>query len=322
MRKKRVVLAKLLALSLLVFLNACSNSTSGSSGSGSVDGNGSLTLGVTDAPIDDTSKVVVEFIGVTLKGESSNLTEIEFAPKVIDLLDLQGTATELILQDVTVPVDNYQWMRLNVVADGTYEEPDIGDIDGHGKGSYLLQENGTKIPLQLSSATGLKLVSGFTVNEQGQTQFTIDFDLRKAIHDSGKSYLELRPALRLIENKNAGHIFGYINPDYFDDPTCPDLITNPEDLEGVAIYLYEAGTEVDDFQSIVSKSPISSSLVVYNGAAYEYAFGFLDAGEYILAMTCDAEVDNLDTDEDPFDFLWDIDQVFVEAGLTTQVDIN
>lgn len=312
---------------ILAALTACSNSSSSSGG----DGLGSLTLGITDAPVDDALAVVVEFTGVNLKGQGNDdpVTVIEFEQaKVINLLGLQGPDSEILLDDLSLAAGDYQWIRLQVVADGSYTEPEAGDIDGHGVGSYVLQDNGAggteKIALRVPSGSqsGLKLVSGFTVADSGISNFTIDFDLRKAIHDPvGKGYYELRPALRMVETNKVGHISGFIAPQLLQD-NAGCLGAEPEDLEGVAVYVFEASTTVDDMQSTEGLGPLSTALVTYDGNAYQYALGFLDAGEYILALTCDADLDDSELDDDIIFFLPATEQVFVEEGLTTQVDFN
>lgn len=313
----------LLGVFILAGLMACSNSSSSGG-----DGLGSLTLGVTDAPVDEALAVVVEFTGVHLKGQNGDdpVTAIEFEqPKVIDLLDLQGPDYALLLEDFSLAAGDYQWIRLQVVSD--YTPPTPGDIDGHGVGSYLERESdggGTeKIPLRVPSGSqnGLKLVGGFRVDDFGKTRFTIDFDLRKAIYDpAGKDYFELRPALRMVETDAVGHISGFIDPLLLESDTgC--LGAAPADLEGVAVYAFLAGQTVDDMQSTEGLGPLTTALVSYDGSAYQYAFGFLDAGEYILALSCDAELDDSDSDDD-ITFFPQVDQVFVEEGLTTQVDFN
>lgn len=315
----------LLGVFILVGLMACSNSSSSGG-----DGLGSLTLGVTDAPVDEALAVVVEFTGVHLKGQNGDdpVTVIEFEqPKVIDLLDLQGPNNELLVEDFSLAAGDYQWIRLQVVANGEYTEPEAGDIDGHGVGSYLERESaggGTeKVPLRVPSGSqnGLKLVDGFRIDDFGKTRFTIDFDLRKAIHDPvGQDYFELRPALRMVETETVGHISGFIDPLLLESDTgC--LGAEPDDLEGVAVYAFLAGQAVEDMQSTEGLGPLTTALVSYDNNAYQYAFGFLDSGEYILALSCDAELDDSDSDDD-ITFLSQIDQVFVEEGLTTQVDFN
>jgi len=336
MKNKVIVARNVLGLLVLSVLGACSNSSSSgsssSSGGGtSLDGDASLTIGVTDSPIDEASRVIIEFNGVTLKGvgDGSPSIVIEFnQPKVIDLLSLQGSNSQLLLDAAPVPSGDYQWIRLQVTADGIYTPPAAGDFDGHGVGSYLERDNGSggteKIPLKVPSGSqsGLKLVGNFTASDKGETAFTIDFDLRQMINGpflpGASEYYELLPEMRMIDTEAGGHISGFIDPSLLEDNVgC--LGSQPEDLEGVSVYVFYAMAIVDDIQS--NSGPITTALVSYENDAYKYAFGFMEAGEYKLALSCDAELDNSNQNDDIV-FLSEIDQVFVEAGLTTQVDIT
>ena len=336
MKNKIIVARSVLSLFILATLGACSNSTTSGSDNGDpgLDGDASLSVAVTDSPIDQASKVVIEFNGVTLKGvgDGSPSIVIEFnQPKVIDLLSLQGPNSQLLLEAASVPSGDYQWIRLQVTADGTYTPPVDGDFDGHGVGSYLVRDNGSggteKIPLKVPSGSqsGLKLVSNFTASDEGETAFTIDFDLRKMINgpfSSGASeYYELRPVMRMIETDAGGHISGFIDPTMLagNERCLGGEPEDPEDLQGVAVYIFDAMAPVDDIQS--NTGPITTAQVKYESNAYKYAFGFMEAGEYKLALSCDAELDNSSQNDDIV-FFPEINQVYVEAGLTTYVDIS
>ncbi|MBW3567908.1 MAG: DUF4382 domain-containing protein, partial [Proteobacteria bacterium] len=50
-----------------------------------------MSLGVTDAPVDSATRVVVEFTGVSAKRAGGQATVFDFdTPRQIDLLALQG----------------------------------------------------------------------------------------------------------------------------------------------------------------------------------------------------------------------------------------
>ncbi|MDZ7787404.1 MAG: DUF4382 domain-containing protein [Halofilum sp. (in: g-proteobacteria)] len=77
-------------------LVACGGGSSG-------DGSGSLSLGVTDAPVDSAQNVFVEFSSVTLKPAEGEPFTIDFEePKQIDLLDQQNGKSEILLEDERV----------------------------------------------------------------------------------------------------------------------------------------------------------------------------------------------------------------------------
>jgi hypothetical protein len=173
------------------------------SGGSNSAGMAQMTLAVADAPVDGAQSVVVKFTGVELTANSGNPVTITFAtPKTIDLLNQSGTASA-VLFDQPIPAGDYGQIRLMVVADG---DP---------SNSYIMLSAGTLHGLKVPSGseTGLKLVSGFTVPSSGVVDYTIDFDLRKAITcPPGQSpACLLKPAERLVNNVTVGNIQGTVS---------------------------------------------------------------------------------------------------------------
>src|SRR5690606_298968 len=168
---------------------------------------GQMKLAVTDAPVDGATSVVVQFTGVEFKPRGGMSTVIEFdQPRSIDLLALQGGGTELLLDGATLPAGQYNWLRRIVNA-----EPVLMD-------SYIAFSDGAMYSLFIPSGdeTGLKLVRGFTVPAGGVADFTLDFDLRKSVHDPASEpgnasgdYI-LRPVLRIVDNTQVGRISGTV----------------------------------------------------------------------------------------------------------------
>lgn len=266
---KQTLLNSLLVMTLFG-LAACNSSDSGT-----------MTLGVTDAPVDNANRVVVEFSGVALKPNGGN--EIVFGfdePRQIDLLALQGGETELLLDEVTLDAGNYNWIRLTVNAGMNASD------------SFIELEDGSVYALFIPSGneTGLKLVQGFTVPANGSADFTIDFDLRKSVVDpqsAGTPYI-LKPALRLVDNTEVGTIAG----------TVPSATATASGCTP-AVYVYE-GSDVtpDDIGS--SNEPVASGTVEMSDETgeFEYRVAFLVAGDYTAALTCDADADAADADDD------------------------
>ncbi len=250
----------------------------GGSGSSSGSSTGTMNLNITDGPIEDAVKVVVQFTGISLKPVGGSAIDITFdEPKTIDLLQLQGTESDSLLENEILPAGDYAWMRLMVNA----EQDTIMD-------SYIELNDSSVHELWVPSGseTGLKLVSGFTVLAGGTTDFTIDFDLRKSITDPGGSDgMTLRPTLRLIDNTSAGAISGMIAGELISS-----YCTNPS-LDDGAVYVF-SGSDVTptDIQG-TDTDPIATSLVKVEDSNYTYELGFLPADIYTVAYTCDAAND-------------------------------
>ncbi len=297
-------LALALASAPVLFLAACGGG-GGSSGGFGGGGTGTLSLAITDAPVDEAAAVVVQFTGVALKQDGGEEVVYSFdTPRTLDLLALQGGATASLLQGVTVPAGRYEWMRLAVNTQRT-------TLD-----SYLQRTDGTQWPLFVPSGSqsGLKLVSGFTVPTGGSAAFTIDFDLRKSVvapAAAGSPYL-LKPALRVVDDAQAGTITGTVGATYLGDASCP-FPANPA-LNTNLVYVFEGTAVPDDIDSQLVE-PLTTARVVNRGADHAYTAAFIAPGTYTLAFTCQGALDD-PQDNDTVVFLG-TRTVTVTAGATT-----
>jgi len=275
-------------------------------GGGSGD-TGQMSLSVADAPVDGAEAVVVKFTGVELTADSGSPVDITFtAPKTIDLLNQSGTASA-VLFDQPIPAGSYGQIRLMVVADG---DP---------SNSYIKLSDGSMHGLQVPSGseTGLKLVSGFTVPSSGVVDYTIDFDLRKAITcPPGQSpACTLKPAERLVDNTTVGNIQGVVSNTQVPAGCTPGVylysgtVTAPVDMNSAA-------PATDTNQPLASKVPVATSL-----PPYYYQFTFLPPGTYTVAFTCQAALDNPDQADSSVTFNPVKTGITVTASRTTTVDI-
>ncbi|MEX2524394.1 MAG: DUF4382 domain-containing protein [Gammaproteobacteria bacterium] len=283
-----------------IFLSACG---SGGSGSGTTN-DGSFSLAVTDGPVDSAQEVWVQFDGVHIKPAEGEEITFEFEARGIDLLALQGDASDSLLSDETIPSGEYEWIRLSVSA----ELDTVFD-------SFIVLSDGTREELFIPSGgeTGLKLVSGFTVAAGGAADFTIDFELRKSVtNPPGQDGVILRPALRLVDNQTVGTLRGSI---------ASSLITQACEnatLNDGAIYLYTGSVETASDMSGSESDPLTTALV---NNEFQYEIGFLEEGEYTGAYTCDNEIDD-PAMEDTLDFFALTDGITITADQETVVDFQ
>lgn len=283
----RYVIRTALAGLMLIGLAAC--------GGGGGDGakNGRLSLGITDAPVDGATSVVVQFSGVAFKRAGmpaeivQNLTP---ATRQIDLLQYQQGQAALLLDGVTLQAGDYEWIRLIV-------DNQLGVRD-----SYIIRTTGEECELRVPSGaeSGLKLNRGFTLPADGSVALTIDFDLRKSIHappgqagsapDCTQGYL-LRPTLRIVDNANVGAIAGTVDSALVTANCLPK------------VYVFSgANVTADDIEEQAAVAPDVDPLVVANveiqngAAAYAYRAAFIPPGAYTVAFTCsddDATTDDV-----------------------------
>lgn len=298
---------KLLSAGLITCLiSACG-------GGGAPEPVGVINISLTDAPIDDVSEVNVQFTGVTLKPADGDAIEFVFDnPKDFDLLTLTDGVTAELLPDTTVPVGNYNWIRLAVNAefDNVYD-------------SYAIVPTGqVELRVPSGSQSGLKLVSGFTVTQNQSTNMVIDWDLRKALSDPiGQPGMHLRPALRVTNMAMYGTLNGSVAQDLLDDPeNCSnDLAADT----GNAVYIYNGAVAAPGDIADAENEPMITATVTQNEAGdYTYEVNFLSTGEYTAAFTCQASDDDPDVDEmDEDQIAFTEPQTFmIDDGMVTTID--
>ena len=212
-------------------LGAC-----GGSGGGG-ERHGRLSLGVTDAPVDEASSVVVQFSGVAFKRAGAapeivqNLTP---SPRQLDLLQYQGGRAALLLDGVTLPAGDYQWIRLIVD-----NEPGVRD-------SYIVLTGGEECELRVPSGaeSGLKLIAASRCRPTAASRSrSISTCASRSTRrrDSARrgctaGYL-MRPTLRIVDDANVGAIAGHVDSALIAEECLPKVYVfsgnavTPDDLE-------------------------------------------------------------------------------------------
>lgn len=288
------------AISMALGLAAC--------GGGGGNETGRLSLAITDAPVDDASSVVVQFSGVAFKRAGAapemvqNLTP---SPRQLDLLQYQEGRAALLLDGVTLPAGDYEWIRL------------IVDNETGVRDSYIVLTGGEECELEVPSGaeSGLKLNRGFTLPADGSVALTIDFDLRKSIHAPPgqlgaaeactQGYL-MRPTLRIVDDANVGAIAGHVAAELVTEQCLPK------------VYVFSgAGATPDDIDGTDPDPLVVADVAVENGStAFAYRAAFLPPGPYTVAFTCD---DDDATVDDTLTFVGAQD-VTVQANLISTAD--
>ena len=251
-------------------------------GGGSPSSSATLNLGVTDGPVDSASAVVVSFTGVELQpsGGGNPVTFNFNTPQTINLLNEQNGNEASLLNGAAVPAGNYAWIRLllNVAADGTVAN------------SYI-EINGAQYPLMIPSGaqTGLKLVQGFTMTANHVADFTIDFMLQQSITappgqtSGGTQDYILRPALRLINNVQAGTISGTVALSTLQsNSACLNGYSGSGPLPNAHVYVF-SGTATP---SSTLTPVVEPQITLSSSGSYSYDQPFLLAGSYTLAVAC------------------------------------
>lgn len=201
---------------------------------------------------------------------------------------------------------HYSWIRLKVNA-----------VEGVRDSYIVIDGNEYELHIPSGAQTGLKLVNSFDVESEEVLDLTIDFDLRKSVHQpvgqvdsNGDSIYFLRPTLRLVETDASGTISGTVDPQLF---IVTEQACSAQEA-GYAVYLFEGNVPPDDMDDI-DPNPVSTATVTAENS-YGYTLAFVEPGDYTIAATCVADLDAPDTDDAAVIFVGTA-VVSVTAGATT-----
>jgi hypothetical protein len=264
-------------------------------------------LRLTDAPVDGAAAVEMQFIEVRLRRNDGTWINFPFdQPKSIDLLKLQGILTSDLLVDIPLGVGRYDEIRLLV---------DDAPMANHVK---LLDGRFFELDIPSGRTAGLKIKGDFIIFKTRPTSLVIDFDLRQSVKRNGKSgKFNFKPKLRLADVANSDHLLGIVTPELLSStPACSD--NNVDTFN--AVYVYEGHNVVpDDIDQSSAKDvdPITTTVIKYdrNKLIYKYEAAFLPEGDYTTAITCNSNLDDLDSGNDDLKF-FGIRNVSVTVGNT------
>lgn len=262
---------------LVLLLSACGG---GGGGVATASTDGTLSLAITDAPVDMADQVMIEFRGVEFKPAGGTpLRKMFDTPQRINLMDYRNGVSTSMLSDYRLPAGDYQWVRLLVNA-----APGVRD-------SYVMV-GGNEYELEIPSGaeSGSMINRTFIMTNGGTMSYTVDFDLRRSIYEPagvGMSY-RLRPVLRMVDNSMQGRMMGSI------DASLMASACGGGDRP--AVYVFDPGVMAADDVDGLGAEPITTAVVPMDGQ-YGYTVGFLEPGSYRVAFTCEAALDQPDTDD-------------------------
>ncbi len=270
------------------------------------DATGTVSFGLTDAPATEFSNVTVAFTEIQLKPADSDWISFPLDGfETVNMLDLQGGVTEPLITDEEVPAGNYTQLRLIVDTENSF----VTLVDNPDAPLTLAVPSGEQ--------SGLKLQGEFIVAADTSTDFTIDFDVQKAVvNPAGQALADymLRPALRLVNNLEVGSIAGTVDASTVIQTECADATA----YSGM-VYVYEgSGATPDDLGS--ENEPLVAVPVSDedNPGTFTYKAAFLTEGTYTVSYSCSA--DDNETDED-LTFVGTQD-VMVEVGTEKTVNFE
>ena len=241
---------------------------------------GRLSLSLTDKPSDDYDAVYVTIrqIDVHPATEPDGEWTTAVSPnKTINLLELANGVRES-LGIVTLATGDYTQMRL-IIGD----TPDTGtNILGQAYpfANYVIDSNGAVHEMKVPSGmqTGVKLVQGFTINDNSTTELTFDFDVSKSIVRAGASeqYL-LKPTIDVVDTAVAVVLSGTVS-------TPQGQSTAGVGGALVSVQIYDAAAALVEDQVLTKTSTFTDDTDAARGL-YKFFFAVPSAGQTLNIVT-------------------------------------
>ncbi|MDH3390045.1 MAG: DUF4382 domain-containing protein [Gammaproteobacteria bacterium] len=247
-----------------------------------------FSLRLTDAPIDGLSQVILQFTEIELKPERGGWIRYTLPkPRPIDLLALHGLTTADLL--VNMPIEPGVYKQLRFLVD---DAPMANKIVMKGGGVKNLE-------VPDGSSVGLRINQKFTIPEDRLVNFTVDFDLRKSVNlNRNLGLYKFKAKMRLVVDSDVGFVRGSVDPALLIGPGCSDADVDTHN----AVYVYSghnAATDDINELSTTKNEPVTTTPIMYDSASglYIYEAAFLPQDAYTVAFTCNADLDDNETDD-------------------------
>ncbi|MDM4769706.1 DUF4382 domain-containing protein [Solimonas sp. SE-A11] len=284
-------LLRLCLLSLVLALAACESTLD-------------INLATVNRPV-DAERISVRIEAVELQDDAGGTYRIETDDRLVDLLDFQGTELLSLVGGEEVPAARYRKLRL-IFSD---RDAEIQTEDGEFPIRLTDLQPGADMDVQLSDD-----------EDESETILAV-LDLRFSFsrQTQPENLYRLRQAATAARASDTGTLTGTVDEDYVASGPCAG-----SEKEGFAMYLYRGDrrSQLTDYAAdFETASPLVSASVERSGNSgdYQYRFRGLPVGQYTVAYTCKAELDDPFTRQDTLVFR-DAFLVQIEEGGTVTRD--
>lgn len=235
---------------------------------------GEITVHLTDAPADDLIRFEVGIAGVDVAHTDGETTSFDFnPPRVVDIVPLRGGNSITLIDAARIDADDFEAVTVR-----------FAEIPNTGTGFPAARQNQTQLDIRHESEEGRAEIA-FSISDFGSETILLDLDLRRSVRedddDIANNRLRFNPQLRGVVVGDAGAIAGTLGPAILNRAQC---------VPGV--YVFEGFDQEptalgSDDPPLVSKVPRNINI-----AGTPYRIEALNDGEYTVAVTCDAGVDD------------------------------
>jgi hypothetical protein len=239
------------------------------------DGTVAVDLTVSGADVFDVATLPVD--GIEFRNISGGTTQLQFSnARKLNLLDARDGQSIGLISDDSLPQNTYDGVRL--ILSG-------GDIADDARFQRI---NGESAPVTLGSSGYAPIDLRVRQDENYKVLLTLELPFSVSTVRTAGDQL-FRQSLRAVESDQAASVSGTVDAGLAEASGCSD------DDGGRAVYAFPEQTETltdYDTSSGSAFQPVAAAAVKHSGSGYRYELRGLESGEYVLALTCQAHLDN------------------------------
>jgi hypothetical protein len=237
------------------------------------------SVDLTVVPPEGVTAVNVRINSVQIESEDGDLTTLSTGlSDRVNLLDFKGGDTLQLVSDAKLDEDTYTGIRLGL---------DTEDAE-------LVLADGRVVPIDINTASAFADID-IALAEGNESALLIELNLPFSLinrMDSQADY-RLTPAWRAADEDKVGTIKGEVSADLIGEDFCRNDAAIGESIQGVAVYLFDKDASPVDFSPYYANGPLTSANVQFyvEDGSYAFQLNFVPEGDYVLALTCEADQD-------------------------------
>ncbi len=240
---------------------------------------GAVSFDISATPPEDVESAILRIQTLRLTREDGTTQDIDLDDLEIDAVNLSRGRTRGLISSEELTTGSYTRATLLLEA-----ESDTLD-------SYLVFNDGSEVSLTLNAGSSLAAATDFSIKEDDDTSMTLHLDLRSSLllDSSSAGDRIIYPRMRLIEDTEAGTISGNVEDELLSESGCDD--DNDPSL-GRVVYVFSGADIVPEEIDGSLPDPLTTALVSRDTVNADYVAAFLPAGDYTVALTCNADLDD------------------------------
>lgn len=238
-----------------------------------------ITVDLTDGPTDGVQEVVLDITHVALRTDDGDIVRYALEePGPVDVLALRNGETFRLVREREIDPDRYTGIALDFDSSGSFVTRDDG-------GQVTVNPPASRVFADLDLAVG----------EWESERLVLDLNLRFSLVDNGSGTYDLAPVVRAVRPFEAGTVTGLVAATFVESTGCQ---AGRAAGTGVAVYAFDgSGVTPNDYTgqaSLIDADDVEADLA---SGEYRYELHFLPAGDYTLALTCQADADDPTSDD-------------------------